>query len=247
MMTLLPQGLRADHGLADRGLHVDLSTHLNWGSSYVVNDVYRRFYRPAAAKGTGPRRADRHGPLDGLCQRVGLVAEKRLAGIRDYLADRPARGCCSFCAGSGGGSTRTAKSPRWSHRLPWPSGWNLGRGASDVAKTPHRRGAHNRQLARGHLPDPAHGGGHLAEFLSADPSRRAGLGGGRPPGRDRQGASTTPARWNVPMELFCMLVGCVAVYCALFATGYDLRRIPPSLLTVVATLASVILMRTWAV
>ncbi len=27
-----------------------ISTHLNWGASYVVNDVYRRFYRPAASE-----------------------------------------------------------------------------------------------------------------------------------------------------------------------------------------------------
>jgi len=25
-----------------------ISTHLNWGASYLVNDVYRRFWRPGA-------------------------------------------------------------------------------------------------------------------------------------------------------------------------------------------------------
>ena len=28
--------------------------------------------------------------------------------------------------------------------------------------------------------------------------------------------------WTVPLELFCMLIGCTAVYGALFATGYRL-------------------------
>ena len=31
-----------------------ISTHLNWGSSYVVNDWYRRFLRPAADERAAP-------------------------------------------------------------------------------------------------------------------------------------------------------------------------------------------------
>ena len=49
MMTLLPSGLR---GLVLASLIAafmsTLSTHLNWGSSYVVNDFYKRFVRPQA-------------------------------------------------------------------------------------------------------------------------------------------------------------------------------------------------------
>ena len=31
-----------------------ISTHLNWGASYMVDDVYRRFYRPEADERQSP-------------------------------------------------------------------------------------------------------------------------------------------------------------------------------------------------
>ena len=49
MLTFLPHGLL---GLVVGSLAAaymsTISTHLNWGSSYIVNDFYRRFLRPAA-------------------------------------------------------------------------------------------------------------------------------------------------------------------------------------------------------
>ena len=49
MLVFLPSGLL---GLVVASLAAaymsTISTHLNWGASYVVDDVYRRFYRPAA-------------------------------------------------------------------------------------------------------------------------------------------------------------------------------------------------------
>ena len=49
MITLLPVGLA---GIVIASLIAaymsTISTHLNWGSSYVVNDVYQRFIRPSA-------------------------------------------------------------------------------------------------------------------------------------------------------------------------------------------------------
>ena len=51
MITLLPVGLA---GLVIASLIAaymsTISTHLNWGSSYVVNDVYQRFLRPQASE-----------------------------------------------------------------------------------------------------------------------------------------------------------------------------------------------------
>lgn len=50
MLTFLPTGLL---GLIVASLIAaymsTISTHLNWGSSYIVHDVYRRFVRPAAS------------------------------------------------------------------------------------------------------------------------------------------------------------------------------------------------------
>ena len=51
MMTLLPKGL---FGLVVASLIAaymsTIGTHLNWGSSYVVNDVYKRFVKPEATE-----------------------------------------------------------------------------------------------------------------------------------------------------------------------------------------------------
>jgi Na+/proline symporter len=51
MLTFLPHGFL---GLMIAGLLAayvsTLSTHLNWGSSYLVHDAYRRFVRPGAAE-----------------------------------------------------------------------------------------------------------------------------------------------------------------------------------------------------
>jgi len=50
MLTFLPSGLL---GLVVASLIAafmsTISTHLNWGSSYIVNDFYRRFFRPEAS------------------------------------------------------------------------------------------------------------------------------------------------------------------------------------------------------
>lgn len=51
MLTFLPVGLL---GLVVSSLIAaymsTISTHLNWGASYLVNDVYRRFYRPDSSE-----------------------------------------------------------------------------------------------------------------------------------------------------------------------------------------------------
>lgn len=51
MMTLLPNGV---YGLVVAGLLAaymsTIATHLNWGSSYVVNDFYKRFVKPDASE-----------------------------------------------------------------------------------------------------------------------------------------------------------------------------------------------------
>jgi solute:Na+ symporter, SSS family len=51
MLTFLPTGFK---GIVVASLIAaymsTISTHLNWGSSYVVNDVWKRFYRPEASE-----------------------------------------------------------------------------------------------------------------------------------------------------------------------------------------------------
>ena len=58
MLTFLPPGVL---GVMVAGLLAayvsTISTHLNWGTSYLVHDLYRRFLRPDAASGITSWRA----------------------------------------------------------------------------------------------------------------------------------------------------------------------------------------------
>jgi Na+/proline symporter len=67
MLTVLPAGLL---GLMVAGLLAayvsTISTHLNWGTSYLVHDFYRRFFRPGAD--------ERHYILVGRLVTAGLMA-----------------------------------------------------------------------------------------------------------------------------------------------------------------------------
>jgi SSS family solute:Na+ symporter len=51
MLTLLPSGILGVLVAALTAAYIStMVTHLNWGSSYLVNDFYRRFIRPAATE-----------------------------------------------------------------------------------------------------------------------------------------------------------------------------------------------------
>jgi Na+/proline symporter len=54
-------------------------------------------------------------------------------------------------------------------------------------------------------------------------------------------------RWDVPQGILCMLIGCVAVYSALFATGswLYLRYMQAGLLTFVAIVSTLLLLKFW--
>jgi hypothetical protein len=56
-----------------------------------------------------------------------------------------------------------------------------------------------------------------------------------------------PPRWPVPRGLLCMALSCLAVYGTLFATGYWIygNRRPAVILTVVAVVSTIVLIRVW--
>jgi hypothetical protein len=62
-----------------------------------------------------------------------------------------------------------------------------------------------------------------------------------------QAATERPGTWSVPRELFCAVIGCTAVYSALFATGYWLygNFLPASVLTGLAAASIVVLFHVW--
>ena len=90
MLVFLPHGLL---GLVVASLAAaymsTISTHLNWGASYVVDDVYRRFVAPDR----GGERLREGGPrLDGRAHRTFLIRRPSAgdgdAGVSDPPSDR---------------------------------------------------------------------------------------------------------------------------------------------------------------
>jgi integral membrane sensor domain MASE1 len=53
--------------------------------------------------------------------------------------------------------------------------------------------------------------------------------------------------WDVPTGILCMVLGCFAVYSALFATGYWIygRHTLANILTVIAVVSTYVLTKAW--
>ncbi len=253
MMTLLPSGLR---GLVLASLIAafmsTLSTHLNWGSSYVVNDFYKRFVRPQAPE-----------------------KELVLAGRISTLLTMIAAALVSLCLSNAlqifqiilqiGAGTGLLFILRWfwwrinafseiaamvaslsvaiALEFFGPEGLSsslkivIGVGVTTCAwltVTFLTRPTEAATLERFYrLVRP--GGPGWAAIV------RWMIEKGEPPGDESEA-------WSVPMELFCMMVGCTAVYGALFATGYWLygNVLPAVGLSGLTVVCVVVLLVAWS-
>lgn len=252
MMTLLPSGLR---GLVLASLMAafmsTLSTHLNWGSSYVVNDFYKRFVRPDASE----KQLVLAGRICTLLTMVvaallGLGLSNALQVFRILLQVGAGTGLLfllrwfwwrinafseitamvvSFVVAVGVELFGPQDLPAWAKIV-------TGVGITTIAwllatfLTRPTDEATLRRFCR--LVRP--GGPGWAAVL-----RRAAAEG--------QLVEQEAQRWNVPMELVCMIIACAAVYCALIATGYWIygNWIPAAMLTAAATGCTAILIATW--
>ena len=92
-----------------------VGTQLNWGASYLVNDFYKRFLNKTRA-GEALRDASRAGRRCSSSS-LSIVVTSQLDTVERGVgaparARRRARGSCSSCAGTGGASTRGARSAR---------------------------------------------------------------------------------------------------------------------------------------
>ena len=89
-------------------------THLNWGASYLVHDFYRRFIRRDAGEQHYVRRRAARRPSACSCAPPAwsTCSTPRRRRSTSSCKSAPARACCTWCAGSGGGSTPGAKSSR---------------------------------------------------------------------------------------------------------------------------------------
>jgi len=252
MMTLLPGGLR---GLVLASLMAafmsTLSTHLNWGSSYVVNDFYKRFLRPAAP--------EKELVLAGrVCTLLTMVAAA-LVGLSLSNALQVFKLILQMAAGTG-----LVFLLRWF----W---WRVNAFSEITALVvalavgvelqffgPKDMADWQKLVASVIVTTVA----WLAVTFLTRPTdettlrrfcrlvRPGGPGWAavrRRAAAEGQPVEEAPQRWNVPMEIVCMLIGCAAVYSALIATGYWIygNWLPAFVLTVVAAGCTAILIVTW--
>jgi len=252
MMTLLPSGLR---GLVLASLMAafmsTLSTHLNWGSSYLVNDFYKRFVRPGAS--------EKELVLAGrICTLLTMVAAA-LAGLALSNALQVFRILLQVGAGTG-----LLFLLRWF----W---WRINAFSEIAAMVVSFLVAVSLEFfGPENLPSWAKivvGVGittiaWLLVTLVTRPTEEATLRRfcklvrpGGPGWRtvivhaavEGELVEEAGRRWNVPREIVCMLIGCAAVYSALIATGHWIygQWLPALVLTAVAAGCTALLIVTW--
>jgi Na+/proline symporter len=270
MMTFLPAGLL---GLVVASLIAaymsTISTHLNWGSSYLVNDVYKRFIVKSAS--------DAHQVLVGRIMTVLLMVVAGVVAMKMESAASNFGIMLSMTAGMG-----LVYMLRWfwwrvnavseivvlivpsafvlyfwlwhpgiEELLNLKLGWNLDPEAfaindwqrmglvalattiSWLVLTLLTRPVDTDTLVRFYKKTQPGGPGWRAFIAKAESE-----------GHD---FSEVDRIGQLPLGIMCTVLGCVAIYCALFATGYWLygHTISASILTAVAVLSTLMLIVLW--
>jgi solute:Na+ symporter, SSS family len=256
MLTFLPAGVL---GLVIASLAAaymsTISTHLNWGASYIVRDVWHRFIRPDAGEAqlvVIGRVATVM--LMVLAAAVGLWLQNALQAFQILLQIGAGTGLLFilrwFWWRINAFSELTAMTVsflvavwfEFAHAQLLPtvvlsSSARLVIGVALttvawVAVTFLTRPADAAVLERFcHLVRPGGPGWRRIE-------RAAEL----------RGVPVDTRPWTVPQGILAMVAGCFAVYCALFAIGYAIygRLALAMVLAVVSATASVVLVRAWA-
>jgi len=256
MLTFLPRGLL---GLVVASLIAafmsTIATHLNWGSSYVVNDFYKRFINPQAS--------EKRQVLIGRLSTAGLMVLTCIVALLLSNALQAFNILLQIGAGTG-----LLFILRWF----W---WRINPYSELTAMVVSFVIAVYLQLIHPHTELPqisTHiqlvlGVGittvaWLTVTLLTSPSDSKTLrsfyrlihpGG---PGwkaiiaeskRENDPLEHTERDWDVPTGILCMVVGCFAVYSALFATGNWIygKNLLASILTVVAVISVVSLVKLW--
>ena len=256
MLTFLPTGLL---GLAMASLIAaymsTVSTQLNLGSSYLVNDFYRRFLRPKASQ----KELVRAGRLATVLLMVlAIPLALALEGALDAFS-------ILLQIGAGTGLIFIL---RWF----W---WRINATAEIAAMSVSFLAALYFRFGHRHtmLPELLTWQELLAGvafttvcwvtimYLTA-PTERATLyrfyqkvqpGG---PGwakvrayaaKEKVDLEEEAGDWNVPVGILCMVLGCVAVYSAMFATGFWIyaRTGEATALTGLTVVTTLLLTRTW--
>ncbi|HLR31617.1 MAG TPA: hypothetical protein VK074_03965, partial [Fodinibius sp.] len=257
MLTFIPTGWL---GLVVASLTAaymsTISTHLNWGSSYLVNDFYQRFINPESTEKELV-----------MVGRLSTVVLMIVAGILALLMQN-ALDSFQILLQIGAG-TGLLFILRWF----W---WRINAGSEIAAMVISFVVAIYFQFIHVHTGLPALNGweeiiigvilttiGWVAVTFMVRPTshetlmkfyeiaRPGGPGWQRVLNKaEKEGRDVKRYQdkaWQVPQGIYCMVMGCIAIYGTLFATGYWIygRWILAGVITVVALVACVLLFNGW--
>jgi solute:Na+ symporter, SSS family len=251
MLSYLPHGLL---GLVIASLIAafmsTISTHLNWGSSYIANDIYKRFIKPEATEKDLV-----------LLGRISTVVLMIFAGM---LALELQNALEAFniilLIGAGTGLIYIL---RWF----W---WRINAYSEISAMIISFAVALFFRIVDLGLPGHVElligvavttAGWLIVTFLTAPTDHQklvsfyklikpASVGWKTVINKaiaDGEMEENQVEEGQLPLEILSMFVGCITVYCALFATGYWIygNMLPAVLCTVVAIAGTIFLIRTW--
>lgn len=255
MLTFLPAGLL---GLVVASLAAaymsTVSTQLNWGSSYLVNDFWARFFKPNAT--------EREKVVAGRIFTVAIMVVG--AGLALILEQAVQAFNILLTVGAGTGLIFILRWFWWrinalSELAAMVVSFVVALGFFFYERAGNETIAGHWQMVAGVAITTAC---WLTVAFVTKPVDQKTLrsfyrltapgGPGWQAVRDQAKADNDPieepgAGWQLPLGILCMFLGCVAVYSVLFATGYWLygQYIPAIILSVIAVVSSWILWSTW--
>ncbi len=253
MLTFLPHGVLGIVVASLAAAYMStISTHLNWGSSYVTHDVYQRFVRPDADE----KQLVRVGRITTVmlmaaAAALALLLENALQAFQILLQIGAGTGLLfllrwfwwrinawSELAAMGASFSVALALLVWNRAGGGLEAWQellLGVGITTVAWVGVT------------FATPPTDRETLENFYRL--TRPGGPGWKRVLENSDIVADGSADSGDLPRGVFAMLLGSVAVYCALFGTGYWLYGRPglAALLIAIAVVAGVSVLRLWSV
>jgi len=242
MLTFLPSGLK---GLVLASLIAaflsTLSTHLNWGASYVVNDFYVRFVNPTASASAQVR-----------IGRLATVLLMVLAGLISFTIETAKEGFGLLLQIGAGTGLIFILRWFWYRINAWTEisgmviSFIVALGLKVAGKAGILNLANHEELMLGVGLTTI---GWLTVTLLTKPEEESVMRRFyiivRPMGRYWKRFADTDSiekadTVSLPLQVTAMLAGCMAVYCALFATGHFIYGNYSSavILTAISTLSA---------
>lgn len=256
MLTFLPAGLLGVVVASLVAAYMStMASHLNWGSSYVVNDFYKRFIKPAAS--------EKELVLVGRLSTVGLML---LAAMVALLAENALQMFeYLLLVGAGTGLIFILRWFWWRINA-WTEITGMvvsGLVGFYLVFAHHRLGfeplaSHGRLVIGVVVTTAAWLAVTMLTRPSADATLRSFYRLVRPGGPgwnavlaraadDNDAITDTAARGDLPRGILCMVAGCFAVYSIVFATGFFLygQTLFALIGTAVAVAAIAVLISLW--